>query len=73
MLTNSLQKQLRRNPKLERKLLKTQHMRKMVEEVDRRRIIVKYNSPVVVKSLGLLKRKRIGDDLDDSFGGRGSE
>ena len=48
------------------------HMRKMVEELDRRRIIVKYNSPVVVKSLGLLKRKRIGDDVDDSFGGRGS-
>jgi hypothetical protein len=53
-------------------LLITPHMMKMVEEVDRRRIIVKYNSPVVVESLGLLKRKRIGDDLDDSFGGRGS-
>ena len=43
--------------------------RKMVEEVDRRRIIVKYNSPVVVKSPGLLKRKRVGDDLDENFGG----
>jgi len=43
--------------------------RKMVEEVERRRIIVKYNSPVVVKSPGLLKRKRVGDDLDESFGG----
>merc|ERR1719318_1493985 len=33
--------------------------RKMVEEVERRRIIVKYNSPVEVKSPGLLSRKRI--------------
>ena len=72
MLTNSSQKQLKRIPKLGRMLLITPHMMKMVEEVDRRRIIVKYNSPVVVESLGLLKRKRIGDDLDDSFGGRGS-
>jgi len=51
------------------------HMRKMVfdrkavEEVERRRIIIKYNSPVVVKSPGLLKRKRVEDDLDESFGG----
>ena len=37
--------------------------------MERRRIIVKYNRPVVVKSPGLLKRKRVGDDLDESFGG----
>jgi hypothetical protein len=43
--------------------------RKMVEEVGMRSIIVKYNSPVVVKSPGLLKRKRVGDDLNESFGG----
>ena len=48
------------------------HMRKMVFDrkmVDRKRIIVKYNSHVVVKSPGLLKRKRVVDDLDGSFGG----
>jgi hypothetical protein len=35
------------------------HMRKMV---------FKSNSPVVVKSPGLLKKKRVVDDLDGSFG-----
>ena len=49
------------------------HMRKMVydrktlEERERKSIIVRYNSPVVVNSPGLLKRKRDGDEAEESF------
>jgi len=39
----------------------------LLEERDKQRIIVKYNSPVVVSSPGLLKRKRDGEELDDSY------
>ena len=33
-----------------------------------RKMVFKSNSPVVVKSPGLLKKKRVVDDLDGSFG-----
>ena len=44
--------------------------RKMMEERNKQRIIVRYNSPVVVNSPGLLKRKRKAEELDESFIGR---
>merc|ERR1711892_521617 len=44
--------------------------KKLLEERNSQNIIVKYNSPVAVKSPGLLKRKRARDtdDLDESVG-----
>lgn len=52
------------SPDLKRKVFD----RKMVEEKDNQRIIVKYNSPVVVNSPGLLKKKRKREEeLDESF------
>jgi len=52
------------SPDLKRKVFD----RKMAEEKDNQSIIVKYNSPVVVNSPGLLKKKRKREeDLDESF------
>jgi len=42
--------------------------KKLTEERNNLNIIVRYNSPVTVKSPGLLKRKRDNDDHDESFG-----
>ena len=42
--------------------------KKLTEEINNKSIIVKFNSPVTVKSPGLLKRKRESDDIDESFG-----
>ena len=42
--------------------------KKLLEERENQSIIVRYNGPVVVKSPGLLKRRREDDDLEESFG-----
>ena len=55
------------SPELKRRVFD----KEMVEEQNKRKIIVKYNSPVVVNSPGLLKKKRKRDeDLEESFSGR---
>eukprot|EP00092_Neocalanus_flemingeri_P025601 GFUD01027756.1.p1 GENE.GFUD01027756.1~~GFUD01027756.1.p1 ORF type:complete len:498 (+),score=171.57 GFUD01027756.1:365-1858(+) len=51
------------SPELRRKVFD----RKLMEERDKQSIVVKYNSPVVVNSPGLLKRKREVEDLEESF------
>jgi len=42
--------------------------KKLTEERNNSSIIVRYNSPVTVKSPGLLKRKRENDDMDERSG-----
>ena len=44
--------------------------RRLVEERNTQSIKVRYNSPVVVNSPGLLKRKRKREEMDESFSGR---
>lgn len=54
------------SPEMRRKVFD----RRLVEERNKQRIIVRYNSPVVVNSPGLLKRKRETEEMDESFCGR---
>jgi len=42
--------------------------KKLTEERNNSSIIVRYNTPVIVKSPGLLKRKRENDDVDECIG-----
>ena len=54
------------SPEMRRKVFD----RQLMDERFKQRIIVRYNTPVVTKSPGLLKRKRKQDEFDEKFGGR---